>query len=143
MEVVVLTTDSELRTSFQASDSESSDPGQRDQHPVSEIQDLSPYGLLLASLGACTAILLFSFARNHRVPLSEVTMRLTYARLFAAACQNCEKSGPYTERIDAEVLLKGDLPPAERDKLFLIAKHCPVHKILHNGIETEFHLAQG
>lgn len=140
-EVVVLKTGPDLIPEFEASDSEAEEVGQRELHPVHAIHELSPYSLLLVSLAECTAILLHTYARNHNVPLQQVELRLTYARAFAADCKDCEKNNLYTERIDAEVGLVGDLPPAERNKLFLIAKHCPVHKILHNGIQTEFKLA--
>jgi uncharacterized OsmC-like protein len=142
-EVVVLRAGPDLIPEFLASDSEASEPDLRELHAVSAIHELSPYGLLLASLAECTAILLHAYARNHKVPLFKVELRMTYARVFAEDCQDCEKSQAYAERIDAEVGLVGDLPPAERNKLFLIAKHCPVHKILHNGIQTEFVLRQG
>ena len=143
MEVLVLKAGPDLVPEFLASDSEAAEPELRQLHEVHAIHELSPYGMLLASLADCTAILLHAYARNHKVPLLRFELRLTYARVFAADCQDCEKTGTYTERIDAEVGLVGDLPPAERNKLFLIAKHCPVHKILHNGIQTEFVLRQG
>jgi putative redox protein len=142
-EVVVLRAGPDLVPEFLASDSEASERELRELHPVSAIHELSPYGLLLASLAECTAILLHAYAQNHKVPLLKVELRMTYARVFAADCQDCEKSQAYTERIDAEVGLVGDLPTTVRNKLFLIAKHCPVHKILHNGIQTEFVLRQG
>ena len=142
MEVVVLKTGPDLIPEFLASDSEAAEDELRELHPVHAIHELSPYGLLLASLAECTAILLHTYARNHQVPLHQIELRVTYARVFAADCKDCEKAQTYTERIEAEVGLVGDLPPAERNKLFLIAKHCPVHKILHSGIQTEFVLRQ-
>lgn len=142
MEVLVLKAGPDLVPEFLASDSEAGEPELRGLHPVSAIHELSPYGMLLASLAECTAILLHAYARNHNVPLRGVELRMTYAREFATDCKDCDKSQTYTERIDAEVGLAGDLPPAERNKLLLIAKHCPVHKILHNGIQTEFVLSQ-
>lgn len=143
MEVVVLKAGPDLVPTFLTSDDKAEEPELRELHPVSAIHELSPYGMLLASLAECTAILLHAYARNHNVPLQRVELRMTYERVFAADCKDCEKSQTYSERIGAEVGLFGELPPAERNKLFLIAKHCPVHKILHNGIQTEFVLSQG
>jgi uncharacterized OsmC-like protein len=139
-EIVVLRQNSRFETEFMAADTEASDQAERDLHPVHAIHELSPYGLLLVSLGACTAILLHSYAQNHNVKLQEVEMRMTYERVFAQDCKECEQKGQYAGGIDAEVGLVGELSPAERDKLFLISQHCPVHKILHNGIRTEFRL---
>jgi uncharacterized OsmC-like protein len=139
-ETVVVRQNNKLETEFLAADTEASDPAERDLQPVHAIHELSPYGLLLVSLGACTTILLHSYAKNHNVKLQEVEMRMTYGRVFAQDCKECEETAKYTERIDAEVRFVGELSPAERNKLFLISQHCPVHKIVHSGIRTEFHL---
>ena len=139
-EIVVVRQNSKFETEFLAADTEAQDKAGRDLHPVHAIHELSPYGLLLVGLGACTAILLHSYAQNHNVKLQEVEMRMTYGRVFATDCKECEETDKYTEGIDAEVGFVGELSPAERNKLFLISQHCPVHKILHNGIGTEFRL---
>jgi putative redox protein len=141
-EIVVVHQNQEFETEFLAADTEAADEAGRQLESAHAIHELSPYGLLLAGLGACTAILLHSYAQNHGVKLHEVEMRLTYDRVFAKDCEQCEETDKYTEQIDAELGLKGDLSAAERNKLFLISKHCPVHKILHNGIQTEFRLAK-
>jgi uncharacterized OsmC-like protein len=62
--------------------------------------------------------------------------------VFAEDCEHCEEIGEYTEQIEAIVGFTGELTDAERNKLFLIARHCPIHKILHDGIETVFRPAQ-
>jgi len=139
-EIVIVRQNSRLETEFLAADTEAAERAERELHPVQAMQEMSPYGLLLVSLGACTAILLHSYARNHNVKLQEVEMRMTYGRVFATDCKECEEKDKYTEGIEAEVEFVGELSPAERNKLFLIAQHCPVHKILHNGIRTEFRL---
>lgn len=139
-EIVIVRQNSRFETDFMAADTEGTHQAERELHPVHAIHELSPYGLLLASLGACTAILLHSYAQNHNVKLQEVEMRMTYGRVFARDCAECEEQDKYSEGIDAEVGFVGELSPAERNKLFLIAQHCPVHKILHNGMRTEFRL---
>jgi uncharacterized OsmC-like protein len=141
-EIVVVRQNSQFETEFLAADTEAAEPAGRELKPVHAIHELSPYGMLLAGLGSCTAILLHSYAQNHGVKLEWVEMRLTYDRVFAKDCQQCEEIEQYTEQIKAEVGLVGKLSAAERNKLFLISKHCPVHKILHNGIQTEFVLAK-
>jgi uncharacterized OsmC-like protein len=137
-EVVVVRQNSKLETEFLTADTEASDQAERELHPVHAIHELSPYGLLLVSLGACTTLLLHAYAKNHSVKLQEVEVRMTYSRVFAQDCKECEEKDKYTEGIDAEVGFVGELSPEERNKLFLISQHCPVHKILHNGIRTEF-----
>ena len=140
-EVVVVRQNAKFETEFLAADTTAAEPGERELRPVHALHDLSPYGMLLAALGSCTAVLLHSYAQNHQVKLEEVEVCASYDRVFAEDCEKCEEEGKYTERINAQVAFVGDLTAAERNKLFLISKHCPVHKILHEGIETEFQQA--
>ena len=142
-EIVVLTMKNTFEAEFLAADTDSPDPEQRELKPVHAIYELTPYGMMLASLGACTAILLHSYARNHGVDLQEVEIRASYDRVFADDCEHCEEIGEYAEQIDAKVGFTGGLSDSERSKLFLISKHCPIHKILHEGIETVFRPLDG
>jgi uncharacterized OsmC-like protein len=139
-EIVVVRQNDKFETEFEAADTEAQDAAERELHPVHAIYELSPYGLLLVSLGACTAILLHSYAQNHGVKLQEVEMHMTYERVFAQDCKECEEKDKYAGNVGAEVGLVGQLLPEERNKLFLISRHCPVHKILQSGIRTEFRL---
>jgi len=43
----------------------------------------TPYGLLLASLGACTSMTLRLYARRKELPLEHVTVRLRHAKVHA------------------------------------------------------------
>ncbi len=142
-EIVVLTMKNTFEAEFLAADTDSPDAEQRELKPVHAIYELTPYGMMLGSLGACTAILLHSYARNHGVDLQRVEIRASYDRVFAEDCERCEEIGEYTEQIEAQVGFAGDLTDAERNKLFLISKHCPIHKILHDGIETVFRPLEG
>jgi putative redox protein len=141
-EIVVVRQNSNFEVEFLAADTESPDEEARELKPVHAIHELTPYGLLLAGLGSCTTILLHSYAQHHGVNLQEVELRVSYERVFARDCEDCEAIEEYTEQIEAVVALSGDLDEKERNKLFLISKHCPVHKILHDGIETAFRLAE-
>lgn len=111
-------------------------------YPVEHIYHLTPYGMLLTSLGTCTAIVLHTYAQHHGVDLEEVELRLGYERVFASDCRDCEAIDTYEEQIAEEIVLKGNLTPQERQKLLLIARHCPIHKMLHQGIEVISHLAE-
>ena len=141
-EIVVVRQRSNFETDFLAADTDSPDVEARELKPVHAIHELTPYGMLLAGLGSCTTILLHSYAHHHGVNLEEVELRVSYDRVFDEDCERCQEIGEYTEQIDAEVALAGDFDEKERNKLFLISKHCPVHKILHDGIETVFRLAE-
>lgn len=141
-EIVVVRMKDTFEAEFETADTDSPHAPERELRPVHAIYELTPYGMMLGSLGACTAILLHSYSRNHGVDLESVEIRSSYDRVFAEDCERCEEIGKYTEQIEAIVGFTGDLTEAERNKLFLIAKHCPIHKILHDGIETVFRAAQ-
>lgn len=141
-EIVVVRQKSNFETEFLAADTDSPDVEARELKPVHAIHELTPYGMLLAGLGSCTTILLHSYAHHHGVDLEEAELRVSYDRVFDEDCERCEEIGEYTEQIDAEVMLTGDFDEKERNKLFLISRQCPVHKILHDGIETVFRLVE-
>jgi len=111
-------------------------------HPVEGITQLTPYGMLLASLGACTAIVLHTYAQNHEVDLDEVELRLQYARVFSEDCEQCEDIGQYTEQIAEQIVLSGELTPQKRHRLFLVSRHCPIHRMLSQGIEVTSRLEE-
>jgi putative redox protein len=141
-EIVIVRQKSNFEIDFRTADTDSPSHEHHELRPVQAIHDLTPYGMLLAGLGACTTILLHSYAQNHGVDLDEVELRVSYDRQFDEDCEHCEEIGEYTEKISAEVAFQGDLDERMRNKLFLISKHCPVHKILHDGIETVFTRAE-
>jgi uncharacterized OsmC-like protein len=111
------------------------DPESNKLFPVKEIYDLTPYGMLLASLGSCTAVLLNSYAQNHGLDLHEVELRLKYERNFKKDCENCEDIERYEEEIHEEMAFVGNLTDKEREKLFIVSHHCPIHKMLKSGIQ--------
>jgi putative redox protein len=110
--------------------------------PVEHVFALSPYGMLLTSLAGCTAVLLTTYAQNHDLPLEEVELRLKFDRVFANDCENCEQIDEYREIIAEEIVFRGDLTPAQRQKLLAISRHCPIHKMVHAGIEVRSQLAE-
>ena len=50
----------------------------------------NPYGLLLASLGACTATTVTMYSQRRDMPVQGVTTRLEHARIHADDCAACE-----------------------------------------------------
>jgi uncharacterized OsmC-like protein len=104
---------------------------------ATRLQDMTPYGQLLAGLAGCTAIVLHTFAFNHGLELAEVELRLEYDRIFQEDCENCENINRYEERIQEEIILRGDLSEKERERLFRVSKHCPIHKMMESGIHID------
>jgi len=115
------------------------DPHQPDSEefqPRANLHELTPYGLFLAGLAGCTSIVLHTYAQNHGLNLHQVELRLTYDRVFDEDCEKCEEIERYKEQIEEEILLVGELDEREREKLFLVSKQCPIHKIVEDGIEV-------
>ncbi len=94
----------------------------------------TPYGLLLAALGACTSITLRMYAARKKLALDHVEVRLSHQNIHAEDCEKCETETGKVDRIDRDVVIEGDLTEAERQRLFEIAEMCPVHRTLHSEV---------
>ncbi len=53
----------------------------------------TPYDLLLAALGACTAITLRLYATRKKWPLEGIEVRLRHGRVHVQDCEHCEEAG--------------------------------------------------
>ena len=92
-----------------------------------------PYDLLLASLGACTAMTVRLAASRRGIPLSRVAVRLRHSRQHADDAAHCEDRPARLDRIELGVILEGPLDEAQRVYLLGVAEKCPVHRTLHAG----------
>ena len=91
---------------------------------------MTPYDLLQAALGGCTAMTIRLYADRKKMPLDRVAVRLHHEKIHAADCADCETKEGKIDRIEREIELTGDLDPDQRDRLLEIADKCPVHKTL-------------
>ncbi|WP_239470321.1 bifunctional alpha/beta hydrolase/OsmC family protein [Archangium violaceum] len=96
----------------------------------------SPYGLLAAALGACTAMTLRLYARKKGWPLERVSVTLNHGKVHAEDCQHCETKEGMVDRIDRRVKLEGPLSEDQRRRLLEIADRCPVHRSLESEIDV-------
>jgi uncharacterized OsmC-like protein/pimeloyl-ACP methyl ester carboxylesterase len=94
-----------------------------------------PYDLLLAGLGACTAMTLRLYAERKALPLERVTVELTHDRIHAADCESCETKEGMIDRIERAITLRGDLDDEKRRRLLEIADKCPVHRTLTSEVD--------
>lgn len=99
-------------------------------------QGLSPYELLLASLGACTSMTLRMYAGRKGWPLESVRVSLKHGRVHAKDCDECESTTGKVDVIDKSIALVGDLDEEQRARLMEIAEKCPVNKTLLNEIRV-------
>jgi len=94
-----------------------------------------PYDLLLAGLGACTAMTLRLYAERKALALERVTVRLNHSRIHAADCADCETKEGMLDRIERAITLRGALDAEQRRRLLEIADKCPVHRTLTSEID--------
>ena len=90
----------------------------------------TPYDLLLAALGTCTAMTLRLYAKRKGWMLTNVSVELSHDRVYADDSRECETPPRRIERIERIVSLDGQLDDAQRDRLLEIAEKCPVHRTL-------------
>src|SRR5438270_10743276 len=89
-----------------------------------------PYDLLLAALGACTALTVRLYAQRKAWPLESVEVRLSHERIHAEDCAECEKREGMLDRINKDLVLNGALDAEQRERLAEIAERCPVQRTL-------------
>jgi putative redox protein len=94
-----------------------------------------PYDLLLAGLGACTAMTLRLYAERKQLPLRQATVRLRHSRIHASDCAACETTEGMVDHIERAISLDGELDAEQRARLMEIADKCPVHRTLESEID--------
>lgn len=97
----------------------------------------TPYELLLAGLGACTAMTLRMYAEHKKLPLEKVSVALRHEKMHAEDCATCETKEGRIDRIERVVSLDGPLDETQRARLLEIADKCPVHRTLHSEVLIE------
>lgn len=134
-ERVVVTQDRSFRTDFKAADPNNEESDRVEN--VVHLHELTPYGMLLASVGSCTAIVVNSYARNHNIPLKNVIVDANYDRVFAEDCDDCDAENEYEEIIRESVRFEGDLDESQLQRLHQVAKACSVRRLLESGIRVK------
>ena len=94
-----------------------------------------PYDFLLAGLGACTSMTIRLYAEFKKIPLENVSVRLSHGKIHAKDCETCETKVNMVDRIERIITLEGPLDAEQRKKLMEIADKCPVHKTLESEID--------
>ncbi len=100
----------------------------------------NPYELLLAALGACTSMTVRMYAERKQWPLQGVQVSLSYARVHAEDCAECETKVGMVDRIEVGISFAGDLSEEQQRKLLEIADKCPVHRTLVSRAQIDTRL---
>jgi putative redox protein len=101
----------------------------------------TPYDLVLAALGACTAMTLRMYADRKKWPLEGVIVRLRHGRSHAADEQQCENRPVRLDQIERTLEISGPLTHEQRVRLAEIAERCPVHRTLDAGVRITTRLS--
>ena len=95
-----------------------------------------PYDYLMASLGACTSMMVGLQARKRRWPLDNINVSLTHSRIHAHDCEECLTKDGMIDRIEVTVELTGPLTSEQRAELMKTAASCPIHRALTHEINV-------
>ena len=96
----------------------------------------TPYQLVSAGLGACTAMTLRLYAERKHLPLERAGVAVRHVK---------QPSTVPTDLFTRELTLEGPLDHAQRARLLEIAEKCPVHRTLEGGarVQTSFAVPHG
>lgn len=97
----------------------------------------SPYELLNAALGACTAMTLKLYAERKKWPLEEVYVYLSHDKRHVDDCEDCTGNSAKIDYIKKKLEFVGDLTEEQKRRLTEIAALCPVHKTLSSATKIE------
>ncbi len=86
---------------------------------------MNPFGLLLSSLGSCTAITLRMYIDRKMWVVDEINIDLEVFEV------------PDGNQIETRIQFKGDLTEEQTQRLLSIAEKCPIHKLLAGNIKLE------
>ncbi|PHN04888.1 bifunctional alpha/beta hydrolase/OsmC family protein [Flavilitoribacter nigricans] len=96
----------------------------------------SPYELVAAGLGACTAMTLQMYARRKKWPLEEVVVHLEHYKDYRSDQENLEDPKSKIDHFSRTIEIEGDLDETQRQRLLEIANKCPVHRTMEGEIEV-------
>ena len=82
-----------------------------------------PFELLLAGLGACTAMTIRMYANRKQIALRKVEVKLRHL-------QRATAGKDLKDKFERVIMLDGDLTDAQRQHLLEIADRCPVSQTL-------------
>jgi len=101
----------------------------------------TPYDMLAAGLGGCTAMTLQFYAGRDSIPLESVDVTVTHDRQHVKDCADCVTRAGFVHRFRVEIALHGPLSEEQRQHLLTVAARCPVARTLQSEIRVDEVLA--
>jgi putative redox protein len=100
----------------------------------------TPYDLLMAALGTCTAMTLQMYVQRKKWPLEEINVYLDHDKVHGKDGDDVEGKNSKVSRFTRNLVITGNLDDTQRKRLLEIANKCPVHRTLQEEIiiETKF-----
>ena len=96
----------------------------------------SPYELLGASLGACTAMTLQMYAKRKGWDVKDVRVHLSHNKHYRDDCNDCDKVTSKIDTFERIIEIEGNLTEEQRQRMLMIADKCPVHRTFHGNVEV-------
>lgn len=94
----------------------------------------SPYDLINAGLGACTAMTLKMYARRKNIPFDDITVHLNHKRRRVDDVEACmagevdaDQQGNF-DQFERLIEITGNVTDEQRQRMLEIADRCPVHR---------------
>ena len=105
----------------------------------------TPYDLLNAALGTCTAMTMKMYADRKKLPLEGVRIHVTHESKHEEDCDHVHAmdAGEKVQALNRAITIDGDdLTDADRKTLLEIADKCPVHKTLEGHLHVHTKLVE-
>jgi uncharacterized OsmC-like protein/esterase/lipase len=100
----------------------------------------TPYDLIAAGLGACTAMTLRMYARLKKIDIGLVTVTVRHNKVHMKDCLECTEEerarDGKIDRFERVISIDGGAPAELADKIIEIANKCPVHRTLEHGAKV-------
>ncbi len=104
----------------------------------------TPYELVAAGLGTCTAMTMHMYARRKKWDLQEVVVHLDHRKDYPADSENMDDPKSRIDHFSRVIQVVGKLNKAQLQRLLEIADKCPVHRTMNSevAIQTELRLQE-
>ncbi len=103
-------------------------------------QGPTPYELLLASLGSCTAITIRMYVDRKGWDVKGIDVQLKHEKIPELSDEGVPMPGKFIDVFERDIQITGDLEEKQYARILTIADKCPVHKTLHSAVEIKTRL---